>query len=177
MENYQLVPCISAAEVEKQVDRLATEINRDYAGKELVLIGILKGSFVFLADLMRRLTVPLRVDFIRLSSYGSKADTSGEVQITKDIELPIRDQEVLVVEDIVDTGLSMTRLLDYLRSYQPASLKVCALIDKYERRQVEFQADYVGIRLEKGFVVGYGLDFSEKHRHLPGICIVQFTQE
>jgi len=177
MENYQLVPCISAAEVENQVDRLATEINRDYAGKDLVLIGVLKGSFVFLADLMRRLTVPLRVDFIRLSSYGSKAEPSGEVRITKDIELPIRDQQVLVVEDIVDTGLSMTRLLDYLGSYQPASLKVCALIDKVERRQVEFQADYVGIRLDKGFVVGYGLDFSEKHRHLPGICEVQFTQE
>jgi hypoxanthine phosphoribosyltransferase len=177
MERYQLVPCISASEVKSQVDRLAAEINRDYAGKELVLIGVLKGSFVFLADLMRRLTVPLRVDFIRLSSYGNQVETSGDVQITKNLELPIRDQEVLVVEDIVDTGLSMTRLLEYLRSHQPGSLRVCALIDKYERRQVEFQANYVGIRLDKGFVVGYGLDFSEKYRHLPDICEVRFIQE
>jgi hypoxanthine phosphoribosyltransferase len=177
MDKYCLKPCISTEEVQKQVARLATQINQDYAGKDLVLVGILKGAVVFLADLMRQLLMPVEVDFIRVTSYGKEAETSGKVQITKDLELTIRDRDVLIVEDIVDTGLTMKFLVDYLSSHQPKSLKVCALIDKYERREVDFDADYVGIRLDKGFIVGYGLDFSEKHRNLRGIFEVHFANQ
>jgi hypoxanthine phosphoribosyltransferase len=176
MVDYRLVPCITAAELEIQVARLADQINRDYAGKDLVVVGILKGSFIFLADLIRQITIPVEVDFVRLSSYGSQTETCGQVQMSKDIELPIGGRDVLVVEDIVDTGLSMTCLLEYLKTRQPRSLKVCVLIDKYERRKTPFTADYVGIRLEKGFIVGYGLDFSEKHRNLSAIYEVEFTE-
>jgi hypoxanthine phosphoribosyltransferase len=177
MDKYCLKPCISAEEVQRQVTRLATLINQDYAEKDLVLVGILKGAVVFLADLMRQLRIPVEVDFIRLSSYGKEAETSGKVQITKDIELPIRDRDVLIVEDIIDTGLTMKFLVNYLSSCHPKSLKVCALIDKYERRKVDFTADYVALRLDEGFIVGYGLDFSEKHRNLPGIFEVHFENQ
>ncbi len=157
----------------QQVARLADRINLDYAGKPVILVGVLKGAIVFLADLMRRLTVPVEIDFVRLSSYGLGAETSGTVHISKDVELPIQDRHVLVVEDIIDSGYTMKYLVDYLASRHPKSIRVCALIDKYERRKVEFQADYVGFRLEKGFIVGYGLDYSEKHRNLTGISEVQ----
>jgi hypoxanthine phosphoribosyltransferase len=177
MEKYRLMPCISAEEVQTQVARLAAQINHDYHGKDLLLVGILKGSVVFLADLMRQLSIPVEIDFIRLSSYGKHSETSGQIRITKDIESPIHGRDLLVVEDIIDTGLTMKFLVDYLKSHHPNSLKVCALIDKFERRQVEFDADYVGIRLDKGFIVGYGLDFSEKHRNLPGIFEVHFESE
>jgi hypoxanthine phosphoribosyltransferase len=177
MDKYCLKPCISTEEVQKQVTRLATRINQDYAGKDLVLVGILKGAVVFLSDLMRQLLIPVEVDFIRLSSYGKEAETSGKVQITKDIELPIHDRDVLIVEDIVDTGLTMKFLVGYLNSHHPKSLRVCVLIDKYERRKVDFTADYVALRLDEGFIVGYGLDFSEKHRNLPGIFEVHFENQ
>jgi hypoxanthine phosphoribosyltransferase len=174
MDNYRLVPLISAEEVLKAVDRLAAKIDRDYRERDLVLIGILKGSFIFLADLVRRLTVPVHIDFVRLSSYGNKAETSGAIRLSHQAELPLTGRDVLIVEDIVDTGLTMRYLLDQIRVHEPRSLRVCALIDKHERRQVPFDADYVGIQLEKGFVVGYGLDYSERHRNLPGIFEVQF---
>jgi hypoxanthine phosphoribosyltransferase len=118
--------------------------------------------------------MPVEIDFVRLSSYGLGAETSGTVHISKDVELPIQDRHVLIVEDIIDSGYTMKYLVDYLASRQPKSIKVCALVDKYERRKVEFQADYVGFRLEKGFIVGYGLDYSERHRNLTGISEVQF---
>jgi hypoxanthine phosphoribosyltransferase len=176
MKKYRLTSCITAEELDKQVNRLADEINRDYAGKQVVLVGILKGSIVFLADLMRRLTMPVEIDFVRMSSYGTGAESCGTVHISKDVELSIQDHHVLIVEDIVDTGYTLKYLVDYLAKRQPKSLKVCALIDKYERRKIDFQADYVGIRLEKGFIVGYGLDYAEKHRNLPSICEVQFEE-
>jgi hypoxanthine phosphoribosyltransferase len=177
MEKYRLTPCISAEELEKQVNRLADQINHDYTGKQLVLVGILKGSIVFLADLMRRLTMPVEIDFVRMSSYGMGAESCGTVHISKDVELSIQDHHVLIVEDIIDTGYTLRYLVDHLASRHPKSVKVCALIDKYERRKVDFQADYVGIRLEKGFIVGYGLDYAEKHRNLPAICEVQFDEQ
>lgn len=176
MEDYQLRPLFPAEDLQKHVDAVATRINQDYADKNLVLIGILKGSFVFLADLMRLLRVPVEIDFVRLASYGTKSETSGQIEITKDIELPIQGRDVLVVEDIVDTGTTLAWYMERLRGYQPSSVKICALLDKYERRSVEVPLDYVCIRIEKGFVVGYGLDFSEKHRNLPGIYEVQFIK-
>lgn len=174
MEKYRLVERIGPDDVTKMVSELAERINRDYEGQSLVVIGILKGSFVFMADLVRKLAPPLKLDFVRLSSYGDKAETSGLVRITKDIELPVRGSHVLVVEDIVDTGITLKWFIEYLRSREPESVRVCALIDKLERRQVEVPLDYVGISLEKGFLVGYGLDFSERHRNLPGIFEVCF---
>jgi hypoxanthine phosphoribosyltransferase len=174
MRRYQLQLLISAEEVEQHVDAVAVQINNDYDSRNPVLIGILKGSFVFLADLVRRLRFPVEIDFVRLASYGTNAETSGEIRITKDIELAVQGRDVIVVEDIVDTGTTLAWYLQHLRSYQPASVKVCALIDKHERRLADVSLDYVCIRVDKGFLVGYGLDFSEKFRNLPGIHEVQF---
>jgi len=176
MKDYQLVSRVSAEELDKQLDELADRINRDYEGKCLLLIGILKGAFMFLADLARRISLPVEVDFVRLTSYGNKTESSGVIRITKDVEMDIQGKHVLVVEDIVDTGTTLAWYLDHLQNYQPESVKVCALIDKLERRETEVPIDYVCLRLEKGFLVGYGLDFSEKHRNLPGIYEVEFDK-
>jgi hypoxanthine phosphoribosyltransferase len=174
MKNYRLVPVISATELEDRLQTLADEIKKEYEGKDVVFVGVLKGAFVFLADLVRRLPFSVDVDFVRLASYGTGSETSGMVRITKDVELPIKGRHVLVVEDIVDTGITLAWYLDRLREHQVESVKVCALIDKLERRRVEVPLDFVGIRMDKGFLVGYGLDYSEKHRNLPGIHEVQF---
>ncbi len=176
MEDYQLVPLISPEELHRRLDDLAVQINQDYEGKSLVIIGILKGAFVFVADLVRRLCPPLQVDFVRLASYGNQSETSGQVRITKDIEIPIQGRHVLIVEDIVDSGITLTWYLEHLRKSNPESIRICTLIDNFERRQVEVPLDYVGIRMEKGFIVGYGLDFSERHRNLSGIYEVQFKE-
>ncbi len=176
MKNYQLAPRFSQEELQNRLDKMAAQINRDYEGKSLVLIGILKGAFVFLADLARRITSPVEVDFVRLASYGDSDVSSGEVRITKDIEMPIEGRHVLVVEDIVDTGTTLSWYLEQLRARRPESVRVCALVDKYEQRRVEVPLDYVGIRTESGFLVGYGLDFAERHRNLPGIYEVQFAK-
>jgi hypoxanthine phosphoribosyltransferase len=175
MQNYRLVPLISAEELAKQVNDLAARINLDYEGKSLVVVGILNGACIFLSDLVRRVSVPVEIDFVRLASYGKETTTSGKIKITKDVELPIEGRHVLIVEDIVDSGTTLVWLLDYLRERQPESLKICALIDKLERREVEVPLDYVGIRVDKGFLVGYGLDFAEKYRNLPGIHEVVFS--
>lgn len=172
--SYQLVSCISPEDLERRIDEVAGRINADYDGKSVLIIGILNGAFIFAADLVRRLSVPVEIDFVRLSSYGSRAETSGVVQVTKAVELPIEGRHVLVVEDIVDTGTTLAWYLERLREYNPESVKVCALIDKLERREVEIPLDYACFRLDHGFLVGYGLDYSEKHRNLPGIYEVQF---
>ncbi|MCU0587638.1 MAG: hypoxanthine phosphoribosyltransferase [Syntrophobacteraceae bacterium] len=174
MKDYRLVARISEAEIAEQVDRLAQEINRDHGGEPLLVIGILKGAWMFLADLTRRLAMPVEVDFVRLASYGLGSETSGEVRITKDLELPVRGRHVLVVEDIVDTGLTLEWYLRHLKHLDAASVKLCAFIDKYERREAEVPLDYVGIRVPEGFLVGYGLDFAEKHRNLGAIYEVEF---
>ena len=164
---------ISKPEIDDRVQRLADEISRDYEGKELVLIGILKGAFVFMADLIRRLRIPCKVDFVRLVSYGTGTVSSGNIMITKDIEMPIHGKDVLIVEDIVDTGLTLSFLVDKLKEREPQSLRVCVLLDKKERRQVPFAAEYVGFYIPDRFVVGYGLDFNEMYRFLPDVCVIE----
>jgi len=165
----ELIPVLSRAEIEKKTKILANRISEDYDGKEVVLIGILKGAFIFLADLVRELTIPVQIDFARLASYGSGTSSSGQIRITKEIETDIRGRHVLVVEDIVDSGLTIAYILDYLKQFHPESVKVCALIDKVERREVQIPIDYAGHVVDVGFLVGYGLDFDEKYRNLPEI--------
>jgi len=160
---------ISREAIAARIKELAAQISRDYADKDPLLVAILKGAFIFLADLTRALDFPVQVDFVRLRSYGAGTTTSGEVHITKDVELPIKGRHVLVVEDIVDAGLTLDFLLGHLASHQPASLKICCLIDKKERRQVEVPLDYIGFTVAKGFLVGYGLDSGEKMRTLPDV--------
>jgi hypoxanthine phosphoribosyltransferase len=163
-------PVIPRDRIQARVRELAAQINRDYAGQELILIGVLKGVFIFLADLVRLLDMPVRVDFVRLRSYGDSSTSSGQVEITKDIELFLKDQHVLVVEDIIDSGLTLEYLLKHLRQQQPQSLKICCLTDKLERRSISVPIDYVGFIVEKGFLVGYGLDYAENYRQYPDIC-------
>ena len=151
------------------VDDIARKISSDYQGCELVLVGVLKGAFHFLSDLARQLTVPVQIDFVRVASYGAGTASSGRIRLTKDIEIDIRDRHVLIVEDIVDTGLTLTYLINHLQSFGPRSVKVCTLLDKQERRQAQVGVDYAGHTLEKGFLVGYGLDYAENYRDLPEI--------
>jgi hypoxanthine phosphoribosyltransferase len=160
---------VPAAEIARQVQRLAGEISSDYHGEEIVLIGVLKGSFIFLADLIRRLTIASKVDFVRLSSYGSETSSSGKIRIITDVEIDLHERHVLIVEDIVDSGLTTAFLREHLMAHKPSSLKICTLLDKSERRSVSVILDYVGLIIEKGFVVGYGLDYNEAHRNLPEI--------
>jgi len=157
-------------EIEAAVKKLANEISEDYQGKNPILIGILKGSFVFMADLVRLLNFPLEVDFIRLSSYGRGKESSGEVTVVQEISTQIKGRDVLVIEDIVDTGRSVAFLMDYLKKKKPASLKLCALTDKPSRRQVPVTINYLGFTVPDRFLVGYGLDWDEKFRNLPDIC-------
>lgn len=159
--------------IEKRVNELAADISRDYQGRELIVIGILKGAFIFMADLIRCLSIPCQVDFVRLASYGAGAASSGKVVMTKDIETSIKDRDILIVEDIIDTGLTLTFLVNWLQERNPRSIKVCAFLDKRARRQVDFEADYVGFTVDDGFIVGYGLDFDEKARFLPDICVIR----
>jgi hypoxanthine phosphoribosyltransferase len=169
-----MVPVLSRAEIAQHVSTLAWRISQDYAEKDLVVIGILKGAFIFLADLVRELTIPVEIDFVRLASYGSDTSSSGHVQITKEIELDISGRHVLIVEDIVDSGLTIAYLLDYLKQFRPKSIRLCALIDKTERREVKIATHYVGHVVERGFLVGYGLDLDEKYRALPAIYHLEF---
>lgn len=158
--------------IHKRVGELAGQISRDYDGRELLCVGILKGAFIFAADLIRGMSVPCRVDFVRLASYGVGSRSSGEVRITKDLETPIGGRDVLIVEDIIDTGLTLSFLVEVLRKRQPASLRVCTLLDKKERRRVPFDANYVGFTIPDVFVVGYGLDYNEDFRFLPDVCVL-----
>ncbi|MDO9558415.1 MAG: hypoxanthine phosphoribosyltransferase [Syntrophales bacterium] len=163
----------SREEIDRRVRELADEISRDYAGGELIVVGILKGAFIFMADLIRALNVPCKVDFTQLASYGSGTVSSGDVVISKDIGLSIADRDVLIVEDIVDTGLTLSFLVETLKKRGPRSLKVCVFLDKKARRKVPFTADYTGFDIDDGFVVGYGLDFDEQGRSLPDVCIMK----
>jgi hypoxanthine phosphoribosyltransferase len=169
----QLEILISRDEIAKAVNRLAREIKRDYQGKQPLLIGVLKGSFVFMADLIRQLDLPLELDFVRLSSYGAARESSGNVRVVQELKTPVKGRDVLVVEDIVDTGITTSFLLDYLRRGKPASLKLCALTDKPSRRRVPVSIDYLGLSLPDKFVVGYGLDCDERFRNLPDIYALE----
>ena len=160
-------------EIEATVSRLAAEISKDYHDRHPLLIGILKGSFMFMADLIRLLDFPLEVEFIRLSSYGGGSQTSGKVKVVQGLSSPIKGRNVLVIEDIIDTGLTIAFLLDYLEKKKPASLKLCTLTDKPSRRQTTVTIDYLGFTVPNKFLVGYGLDWDEKFRNLPDICLLE----
>ncbi|MAF85992.1 MAG: hypoxanthine phosphoribosyltransferase [Dehalococcoidales bacterium] len=160
-------------EIEATVRRLAAEIRRDYQGKHPLLIGVLKGSFVFMADLIRLLDFPLEVEFIKLSSYGRGMESSGKIKVVQGLRASVRDREVLVIEDIVDTGMAVFFLLEYLRKKKPASLRLCSLTDKPSRRQVPVTIDYLGFTVPNKFIVGYGIDWDERFRNLPDICTVE----
>ncbi|MEW6188168.1 MAG: hypoxanthine phosphoribosyltransferase [Thermodesulfobacteriota bacterium] len=164
----------SQQEIRKKVKELAQVISRDYQDEELILVGVLKGAFVFMSDLARNLTIPVKLDFVRLASYGSGSQSQGKIRFTKAMELPIRDKHILVVEDIVDTGLTLKFLKEFLLKEKPKSVRICALIDKSERREVPVEVDYIGFSVPKGFIVGYGLDFDEQYRHLPALYHLQF---
>ena len=163
----------SQTQIESAVSRLAAEITADYRQQNPVLIGILKGVFVFMADLVRRLDFPLEVEFVRVSSYGSGRQTSGRVKVVQDLRCPIAGRDVLVVEDIIDTGLTVAFFLDYLKKKGPASLKLCALLDKPSRRVKPVKIDYLGLSVPDRFLVGYGLDCDEQYRNLPDISYLE----
>ena len=164
---------ISEAAIRKRVKEIADQISKDYQGTEPVLVGILKGSIIFMADLMRALTIPVQMDFIRAASYGSEMHSSGKVRVTKDIELPIEGKPVILIEDIVDSGLTLAYLKETLKDRGALSLRICALIDKLERRECNVSVDYCGFQVEEGFLVGYGLDCNEEYRNLPEICVLK----
>jgi hypoxanthine phosphoribosyltransferase len=157
---------VAAEDLERRVRELGAEISRDYEGRDLVLIGVLKGAVLFIADLMRELTVPCEVDFMAVSSYGSATDSSGVVRILKDLDASIEGRDVLLVEDIVDSGLTLHYLLKNLKAREPGSLEVCALLTKPERRRVELPIRYVGFEIPNRFAIGYGLDHGQRYRNL-----------
>lgn len=159
-------------QIAEQVRRLGSEIERDFAGREILLVCVLKGSFLFFADLVRAISCPIVVDFVRMASYGCETISSGVVEMRKDLELSVTDRDVIIVEDIVDTGYTLQTLLLRLQDRGPRSLKVCTLLDKRSDRRVPIEADYVGLSLDKGFVVGYGLDYQEHYRHLPDLYVL-----
>ena len=164
---------LSAEQISQRVRELGRQIERDYDGKELVLLGVLKGSFLFISDLARAVDLPLSVDFIGLSSYGEATESSGVVKITSDVSKPIERKHVVIVEDIVDTGLTMRYLLDNLATRHPASVKLCTLLHKPARARTRIPIDYLGFTIEDRFVVGYGLDAAEKYRNVPFIGVMK----
>jgi hypoxanthine phosphoribosyltransferase len=160
-------------DLEHRVRELAAEISRDYEGRQLFLVGVLKGAVFFLSDLMRHIEPPCEVDFMAVSSYGSSTDSSGVVRILKDLDAPIAGRDVLIVEDIVDSGLTLSYLLRTLKAREPASLEVCALLTKPERRKVDLPIKYVGFEIPNRFAIGYGLDHAERFRNLPFVAVLQ----
>jgi hypoxanthine phosphoribosyltransferase len=164
---------VSAAELERRVRELGAEVSRDYEGRDLLLVGVLKGAVPFIADLMRALTVPCELDFMAVSSYGSSTDSSGVVRILKDLDAAIEGRHVLVVEDIVDSGLTLHYLIKNLRARSPASLEVCALLTKPERRRVDLPIRYVGFEIPNRFAIGYGLDHGQRFRNLRYVAALE----
>jgi len=163
---------IDEARLQARIAELGEELSADYAGRDILLIGILKGAVFFMADLMRRLRVPCEIDFMAISSYGAGTDSSGVVRILKDLDINIEDRHVLVVEDIIDSGLTLSYLVRNLESRMPASLEVCALLTKPARREIDVGVRYVGFEIPNRFVIGYGLDFAERYRNLPYVGVL-----
>jgi hypoxanthine phosphoribosyltransferase len=163
----------SKRHISSAVKRLASAIENDFGGEKIIFVCLLKGSFMFTSDLIRHIHNPLKVDFMRVSSYGTAMCTSGEIAITKDLEEAIEGENVVVVEDIIDSGLTLKHVKELLLARNPKSLKVCALLDKRQRRLVDIEGDYVGFTIDDGFVVGYGIDYAEKYRNLPEIFVVE----
>ena len=158
--------------VSARVAELGSEISNDYAGKDLLLVGVLKGAVFFMADLMRQLSIPCEVDFMAISSYGASTDSSGVVRILKDLDINIEGRDVLVVEDIIDSGLTLSYLIRNLESRNPSSLEICALLTKPERREIDVDVRYTGFEIPNEFVIGYGLDFGERYRNLPYVAVL-----
>jgi hypoxanthine phosphoribosyltransferase len=158
--------------LQTRITELGEEISTDYTGRDLLLVGVLKGAVFFMADLMRRLTVPCEIDFMAISSYGESTDSSGVVRILKDLDLSIEGRHVLIVEDIIDSGLTLSYLVRTLQAREPASLEVCALLTKPARREIDVDVRYVGFEIPNRFVIGYGLDFAERYRNLPYVAVL-----
>ena len=163
----------SEKQIQQRIGALARQITKDYSGREIILVGVLKGAFVFLADLSRRIKRPVKIDFVRAASYGTGTCSSGKVNLTKKPELSLKGKDVVIVEDIIDTGVTLRFLHRCLKARRPRSLTVVTLLDKPSRRKVRFRADYIGFEIPDYFVVGYGLDCAEEHRNLRGIYIVK----
>jgi len=159
--------------IAEEIKRIGQEISADYPQGNILLVGVLKGSFLFIADLIREITTPSMVDFVRLASYGSDTQSSGIIEFRKELEMPIRDRDVIIIEDIVDSGYTLECLFNKLLLQEPRSLKICTLIDKRSRREVEIEADYIGMTMDDGFIIGYGLDYDEHYRNLPDIYTVE----
>jgi hypoxanthine phosphoribosyltransferase len=174
--NPNIAVLISEEQIRDRIRELGAQITRDYSGRNPLLIGVLKGACFFLSDLMRAIDTRLSIEFMAISSYGSSTRTSGEVRILKDLDVPIEGRDILVVEDIVDTGLTLSYLIANLQSRGAASVKLAALLDKFERREREVKIDYLGFQIPDEFVVGYGLDFAERYRNLPFIGVLKDPQ-
>lgn len=162
----------SKQDIAKTVKGLAKKIEQDFNGEEIVFVCLLKGSFMFTSDLVRCIKNPSRIDFMRVSSYGSAMKTGGKVSVLKDLEEDVKGKNVVIVEDIIDSGLTLTHIKEMLGRRGPKSLKICALLDKRARREVEIEGDYVGFTIDDGFVVGYGIDYAEQYRNWPEICVI-----
>jgi hypoxanthine phosphoribosyltransferase len=164
---------VSSEDLQRRIGELGAEISRDYDGRDLVMVGVLKGAVLFLADLMRHLTVPCEIDFMAVSSYGSETDSSGVVRILKDLDAPIEGRDVLIVEDIIDSGLTLHYLMKNLRARNPRTLEVCALLTKPERRRVDLPIRYVGFEIPNRFAIGYGLDHAQRYRNLAYVAALK----
>ncbi len=168
-----LKPLFTKDEIDSAVKRLASSIENDFDNEEILFVCLLKGSFMFLSDLIRCIKNPSHIDFMRVSSYGAGTRSKGELTITKDLEESVEGKNVIIVEDIIDSGLTLKIIREMLLERHPKSLKICALLDKRARREVEMEGDYVGLTIDDGFVVGYGIDYAEKYRNLPEICVLE----
>ena len=166
---------ISRENLQKKIRELAERISADYKGKKLVMIGVLNGAFIFLADLSRAVTIPHEIDFIRVASYRNSSSSSGEITLSKDVEIDLIGKDILLVEDIVDTGTTLAWLEKQFAGKHASSLRICALIDKKERRKSDVEVNYTGFEIERGFLIGYGLDYAEQYRHLPEIYSLFFS--
>lgn len=173
MKNDILEVLLTQEEIAAKVQELGQQISKDYKGKKLLLISVLKGSVVFMSDLMRAITVPASIDFMSVSSYGSGVKTSGVVRILKDLEIDIAGWDILIVEDILDSGMTLSYLIEVLKQRKPNSMKICTLLDKPDRRQAEIHVDYLGFQIPDAFVVGYGLDYAELYRNLPYVAVLK----
>ena len=177
MFKYSIDTLISEKKIHEKVKELAREIDRDFEGEEILLIGLLRGSVIFLSDLARELKTEATIDFMVVSSYGNKMESSRDVKILKDLEEDIKGRNVIIVEDIIDTGNTLQKVQQILQTREPKNIRICTLLDKPERREVEISVDYTGFQIPDEFVVGYGIDFAQKHRTLPYVGIVKKEEE
>jgi len=164
---------ISEGQLEKRIDELGKEMTKDYEGKDLFVVGVLKGANIFMSDLIRKIDLPMHIDFMAVSSYGMSTESSGTVRILKDLDFSIEGKDVLIVEDIIDSGLTLEYLTRILMQRKPSSLSICTLLDKPDRRKVDLEIDYIGFNIPDAFIVGYGIDFAESYRNLPYVAILK----